>query len=517
MRCMTRKKERRKEGRSSRRATLLCSCAVLTWTVLWLGPAGVAQDLAQFESRLTEFTLANGLKFLVLERHEAPVVTCYTHADVGASDEVTGLTGLAHIFEHMAFKGTRTIGTNDYPAEAKVLAKIDDLFAAIRLEQRKGDQADPNRLAELRREFAQAQQEQEQYLVHDEFDEAFKRAGGVGLNASTGADYTAYFVSLPSNKLELWMLLESERFRDPVLHEFYKEKDVVMEERRLRTESQPIGKLLEDFLATAYKAHPYGQPVIGHMSDVQALSRAQAEEFFRKHYIPSNLTVAIVGDVDPQNARQLAEKYFGRIPSGPKPDLLPTVEPPQWGPRRVTVQDPSQPFVLIGYHKPGINHPDDAVFDALTDIMGVGRTSRLYRSLVRDKQIAMQTSGFPGLPGVKYPGLFLFYAMPAQGHTNDECEEALYAEIDRLKNELVSEQELNKAKTRARAGLVRELDSNLGLARELTYYEVLTGNWRNLFRQLERIDQVTAEDIQRVARTYFTSTNKTVGTITTVN
>lgn len=477
--------------------------------------AGVAQNLAEFESRVTQFTLDNGLRFIVLERHEAPVVTCYTHANVGAVDEVTGMTGLAHLFEHMAFKGTRTVGTKDYEAEARALAKIDEAFEAIKAEKAKPGGGDETRLAQLRRQFQEAQQEAQQYLVHDEFDEILKQAGGVGLNAGTSSDYTVYFVSLPSNKLELWMLLESDRFLNPVLREFYKEKDVVMEERRLRTETQPVGKLLEEFLAVAYKAHPYGAPVIGHMSDIEALTRKEAEAFFRTHYGASNLTIAVVGDVDPARVRALAREYFGRIPYRPAPEPVETVEPPQPGERRVVVEDPAQPFVLIGYHKPSINHEDNAVFDAITDIMGNGRTSRLYRSLVRDQKIAVATSGFQGMPGQKYPGLFLFYAMPARGHTNQECECAIYAEIERLRNEPVTEQELKKAKTRARAALIRQLDSNAGLAEQLTFYEVLTGDWRNLFKQLEQIDRVSAEDIQRVARTYFTTKNRTVGIIET--
>ena len=477
--------------------------------------SGRAQDLAEFESRLTEFTLDNGLEFIVLERHEAPVVACYTHADVGAADEVTGLTGLAHLFEHMAFKGTQTVGTNDYEAEAQAMAKIDEAFAALRTERRKGDKADAQRLAQLQEQLHQAQEATQAYLVHDEFEEVLKRAGGVGLNAGTSSDYTVYFVNLPSNKLELWMLMESDRFLNPVLREFYKEKNVVMEERRLRTESQPIGKLLEEFLAAAYKAHPYGMPVIGHMSDLEALSRPEAEAFFRTHYVPSNLTMAVVGDVDPARVKALAQEYFGRIPARPDPDPVETVEPEQVGERRVIVEDPAQPFVLIGYHKPSINHPDNAVFDAITDIVGMGRTSRLYKRLVKEKRIAMYASGFQGMPGSKYPGLFLFYAVPARGHTNEECEEAIYAEIERLKDELVDAQDLEKAKTRARAGVIRQLDSNSGLAGQLTFYEVMTGDWRNLFKQLDQIEAVTAEDIQRVARAYFTTKNKTVGIIQT--
>ena len=490
--------------------------ALLLFVMAVVGPKSAeAQDLAEFEKRMTEFTLDNGLKFLVLERHEAPVVSFHIYADVGAVDEVKGITGLAHLFEHMAFKGTKTVGTKDYEAEAKAMAKMDELFLAIKAERRKGDRANKSRLEELQKQFKQAQEQAQQYLVHDEFEEAFDREGGSGFNAGTGQDVTQYIISLPSNKIELWMSMESDRFLNPVLREFYKERDVVMEERRLRTESQPVGRLLEEFLAVAYKAHPYGEPIVGHMSDLETLTRSEAEEFFKKYYLPSNLTVAIVGDVNPQEIRELAQRYFDRIPSGPKPDPVETVEPPQLGQRRVTMQDPAQPFVLIGYHKPNINHPDNAVFDAITDIVGVGRTSRLYKSLVKEKKIAVAASGFPGMPGDKYPSLFLFYAVPARGRTNQECEDAIYAEIDKLKTEPVSPEELAKAKTRSRASLIRQLASNSGLAAQLTFYEVVTGDWRNLFKQLDEIDKVTAEDIQQVAKKYFTTKNQTVGIIET--
>ena len=474
-----------------------------------------AQDLLKFEKRMTEFTLDNGMKFLVLERHEAPVVSFHTYADVGAVDEVKGITGMAHLFEHMAFKGTRAIGTTDYKLEAKAFAQADQAFEAMKIERRKGDRADKGKLDELQKQLKEAQEENQKYLVHDEFEEAFVREGGAGFNAYTSQDATQYIVSLPSNKAELWMSMESDRFGNPVLREFYKEKDVVMEERRLSTESQPVGRLLEEFLAIAYKAHPYGEPIVGHMSDLETLTRSEAEMFFKKYYLPSNLTVAIVGDVNPQQIKELAERYFSQIPSGPKPDPVETVEPPQLGQRRVIVQDPAQPFVLIGYHKPNINHSDNAVFDAITEIAGVGRTSRLYKSLVKEKKVAVAASGFPGMPGNKYPALFLFYAVPARDHTNQECEEAIYTEIDKLKNEPVLPEELAKAKTRTRASLIRQLDSNSGLASQLTFYDVITGDWRNLFKQLDDIDKVTAGDIQRVAKQYFTTKNQTVGIIDT--
>ncbi|HCO94512.1 MAG TPA: peptidase M16 [Phycisphaerales bacterium] len=489
----------------------LLFCAV---TAVFPKPA-TAQDLAAFEKRMTEFTLDNGLKFLVLERHEAPVVSFHTYADVGAVDEVRGITGLAHLFEHMAFKGTKTIGTRNYQAETEAMAKIDEAFLALKAERRKGDRADKARLQQLQNRFKEAQQDAQQHLVHDEYEEVFSREGSAGFNAYTSQDATQYIVSLPSNKVELWMMMESDRFANVVLREFYKEKDVVMEERRLGVESRPVGRLLEEFMGIAYKAHPYGDEIVGHMSDLQTITRAEAEDFFRKYYAPSNLTIAIVGDVNPDHVRKLAQKYFGPVPIGPKPDPVETVEPPQLGQRRVVVEDPAQPFVLIGYHKPSIHHPDDAVFDAITDIVGMGRTSRLYKSLVKEKQIAVYASGFQGMPGYKYPSLFLFYFVPARGRTNQECEEAIDSEIERLKNELVTPEELDKAKTRARAGLVRQLASNSGLAAQLTFYQVVTGDWRDLFRQLDKIDRVTTEDIQRVAKEYFITRNRTVGIIET--
>ncbi len=269
--------------------------ALISLVLLIVGSAALGQDLASFEKRLTKFTLDNGLTFLVLERHEAPVVSFHTYADVGAVDEVKGITGTAHLFEHMAFKGTRTTGTKDYQAEAAALNKLDELFAAIRKERRNGGQANPETLKKLQEQFDQAGAEAQKYIVHDEYEESLTQQGAEGFNAYTSEDATQYIVSLPSNKLELWLMLEADRFANPVLREFYKEKDVVMEERRMM-ENQPTGRLYEEFQGIAYLAHPYGEGVIGHMSDLQNLSRPEAEAFFKAHYSPSNLTIAIVGE-----------------------------------------------------------------------------------------------------------------------------------------------------------------------------------------------------------------------------
>jgi predicted Zn-dependent peptidase len=472
-----------------------------------------AQDeFRDIQSRVTQFTLDNGMKFLVLERHQAPVASFLTYADVGATQEVKGITGLAHIFEHIAFKGTRVVGTKDYAQERPLLEKVEKAYYALRDERRKGEKADPNKLKQLEQDFKDAQEQAGKFIVKEEFGEAIERAGGRGLNAGTGEDSTIYFFSLPSNEMELWFFLESERFRDPVLREFYKERDVVMEERRLM-ESQPIGRLVEEFQSVAYKAHPYGEGVIGHMSDLQNITRADAEAFFKKYYIPSNLVSVVVGDVDPKRVRELAEIYFDRLPSSPKPEPLRTVEPPQQGERRVSLTLQSQRIIVVGYHKPDINHPDNAVYDAIGSLLSQGRSSRLYRSLVRDKKVATQAGGFPGFPGQKYPGLFLFFAFTAPGHNNDEVEKAFEEEINRLKTQPVSREELDGVKRRARANLLRQLGDNFSLAMQLSNYQVLTGDWRNLFKQLDKINAVTPQDIQRVAKDTFTRDNKTVGTI----
>jgi predicted Zn-dependent peptidase len=351
--------------------------------------------------------------------------------------------------------------------------------------------------------------------VANEFGEIIDREGGVGLNASTGADRTDYFYSLPANKVELWAYLESERFLDPVLREFYKERDVVMEERRMRYESQPIGRMIEQFISTAFIAHPYGSLGIGHMSDLQSFTREDAKEFYDTYYTPSNMIIAIVGAVEAGEIIPILDKYFGRLPAGEPTPPLRTVEPEQIGERLVRIPDPAQPFYAEGYHRPAVTHPDNDAYDALADVLSSGRTSRLYRSLVRDKQIAAQAAAFNGFPGDKYPNLMIFFAVPTPGHSNEEVQQAIRDEIELIKTEPISDEELAKVKTRAKAGLVRGLQSNMGIARQLAYYQAIFGDWRELFRRVDRIEALTKEDVQRVAGQTLEETNRTVGILYT--
>ena len=466
--------------------------------------------LKQIKKNLTTFTLDNGLKFLVLERHDAPVVSFLTYADVGGVNEPDGQTGVAHYLEHLAFKGTQHIGGNDYPAEAKVLKQQDKLFDQLQKAQSSGNEAE---VARLEQQFAALSKQAETFVIPNQMGQIVNQAGGVGLNATTSADATQYFFSFPSNKLELWMSLESDRFLEPVFREFFKEKEVILEERRMRTDNSPIGKMVEMFLDTAFEEHPYRRPVIGYARDLRAATRQNIQDFFEDYYGPNNLTIGIVGDVDPKEVKQLAKTYFGRYPKHPGVPQLTAVEPPQTQTKEVELEWPSQPWYLEGYHRPEANHPDDVVYQLIASILSDGRTSRLYKSLVESQQVALNAQGFNGFPGDKYPNLMLFYALTAPGRNLDEVEQSLRNEIEKLKTEPVSELELARVKTQARAGLLRSLDSNSGLARLLIQYDVKTGNWKNLFREIDRLNDVTAEDIQRVAQQTFTPENRTIGRI----
>jgi predicted Zn-dependent peptidase len=483
--------------------------------LLTLSTFAVCQDLASFEKHITVKKLDNGLTVIICERPEAPVFSFFTHVDAGSVQDPMGKTGLAHMFEHMAFKGTDKIGTRDYAGEKAALAKVEEAYAAYIAERDRPMGRDEQKLKQLEQtwkdDIAAADKFSASYT--NEFGKIVESQGGEGMNAFTNDDETGYNYSFPVNRLELWAYLESERFLHPVMRQFYKERDVVIEERRMRTDSNPIGRLLEQFTTESFSAHPYHRPTVGWMWDLNSFSATDAQKFFDKYYVPSNMVVAVVGDLKAAEAMPIIEKYFSRLPARPKPDEATTVEPPQRSERSVVLHEQSQPIYLEGYHRPDYRSPDDAVYDAITDLMSNGRTSRLYRALVRDKQIASDSAGFSGLPGNKYPHLFAFYAIPIPGHKPQEMADAIHAEIERLKKEDISDAELRMIKTRAKANLIRSLGSNEGLAFNLGLFQARYDDWRELFRSVERIDKVTKADIRRVANKTFVADNRTVGII----
>ena len=477
--------------------------------------AAFGQDRAAFEKRTTVKKLSNGLTVIICERPEAPVFSFFTHVDAGSVQDPMGKTGLAHMFEHMAFKGTDTIGTRDYADEKVALAKVEQAYAAYLAERDKPVDRDEKKLKQLEQNWKDAIAAADKFSApyNNEFGKIVESEGGEGVNAFTDLDETAYHYSFPVNRLELWAYLESERFLHPVMRQFYKERNVVIEERRMSVDSNPQGRLFEQFTEEAFAAHPYHRPTIGWIADLNSFSATDAQHFFDKYYVPSNMVVTVVGDLNAAEAMPIIEKYFSRLPVRPKPDTATTTEPPQNSERTVVLHEQSQPLYLEAYHRPDYRSPDDQVYDAIADLMSSGRTSRLYRALVRDKQIASDSAGFTGYPGNKYPQLFAFYASPIPGHTPKEIGDAIHVELERLKKEDISDEELKMIKTRAKANLIRSLGSNEGLAFALGLYQSRYDDWRELFGSVDRIEKVTKADIRRVANKTFVPDNRTVGII----
>ncbi len=483
----------------------------IPFAVLLLFPLLLAAQSAQdFEKRITEFTLANGLHFIVFERHEAPVVSFHSYVNAGAVDDPSGETGIAHMFEHMAFKGTETIGTKNYGFERQAMDEVERIYDRYDAERNKGMNGDPKKIADLNQQLKAAMDKANSYVVPNAYPQLIEENGGVGLNAGTSEDSTNYFYNFPRNRLELWFLLESQRFYDPVFREFYKERDVVREERRMRVESSPQGMLAEALLATAFAAHPYRNMPGGWASDIENFRLPEAIAFYKKYYVPSNITIGIAGDVDAKECRRLADKYFSIIPGGPTPSGPRTIEPLQKGEKRVQVESPAQPFMAIAYKRPYQNDKDDPVFDVLGEVLAGERTGLLYTELVRDKKISLGAFAEPSFPGGKYPNLFLFFLVPSRGHSVEENEKACYQIIEHLKTDKVTDETLNRIKTKMRASVIRRLDSNSGMAQELTSYYVNYGDWRKLFTSIDDINKVTAEDVRRVAKQYLIPETRTV-------
>ncbi|MFO0775290.1 MAG: pitrilysin family protein [Nitrospiraceae bacterium] len=487
------------------------------------GGATASADMSALKDRVIEHRLSNGLRLLMVERHHAPVVSINVTFGVGGVNEITGQTGVAHLYEHMAFKGTQLLGTKDYEAERPLLDELDRLNAELEAARRpmaaraeRGETPDATataKVAELEKRFAELQAKAGQYVVENEIPLLYQRHGGVGMNATTGKDVTRYIVSLPSNRLPLWAAIESDRMANTVMREFYKERAVVMEERRLRTDDSPSGLLYEALSAAAFQAHPYQFPTIGWGADIQGLTPAITQQFFQAYYSPNNAVIAMVGDIKPAEVIALVERTFGSIPSAPVPPAVFTEEPPQRGERRVDVGFDAEPMLVIGFRKPGIGHPDDYVFDVIESVLTDGVTSRLHDKLIREQKVAVAVDADTGFPGSRTPTLFTIHAVPRAPHTAAEVEAAVYAELERLKTEPVTEQELDKVRNNLDAGLTRSLRSSSGLAGSLAYYQTVFGDWRYVITGRDRIAAVTAADVQRVAALYLTKQNRTVATL----
>lgn len=458
-------------------------------------------------------TFGNGLQLVVVERHWSPTVSMIVRFKVGGVDEHPGITGSAHLLEHMLFKGTKDIGTTNYEAEVPIMAQIDTiahaLTAAVIKTRTPLYRGDGHEVDSLKTAIAKLQEKQKQYIIKDELWETYLENGGTTLNASTGNDGTQYFVSLPSNRLELWAYMESDRLRGPVLREFYSERDVVYEERRLRTDNNPGGKLWEQLYAAAFEAHPYYWPVLGWASDIETLTREEVSDFFHQYYSPNNVVVTIVGDVKFDDVVQMMEKYFGSIPpSKTPPPPVSTVEPKQTGERRISVEYDAEPEMAIAWHEPAGGGVDKEVFDIAASLLSRGRTSRLYKSLVDEKQLV--TSVWANSDFSRYPDIFAISATPKAPHTYDEVEKAIYDEIDKLKRDGPTDWELQRTRNQIEADFVRGMQSNLGMAFRLSNMQALIGDWSYIQKQKGLLEKVTAADVKRILTNYFMKDNRTV-------
>jgi predicted Zn-dependent peptidase len=502
-----------------RRSHLAC-LPVLILLITACSRLAEAQNVPVEEQRLS-----NGMKLLMVERHNEPTIAAGWVVQVGSANERPGITGIAHLFEHMMFKGTPTIGTTNYERDLEIIAEQERIREEMRREEqlmreayRRGevdDLQDPENLTdrwrELERQFSALIAEQREIMVPNEFDRIYTTEGASGMNAFTSQDMTGYFITVPANKLELWMWMESERILRPVFREFYAEREVVFEERRLRTEATPLGKFEETFNALVWTSHPYSWPVLGWPSDIPAISLAQANEFYATYYSPENITLILVGDFKIDTATALAEAYFGRIPSRTPeiPDVV-TRELPGLAEKRMYAEADANPQVEIVWKTVPFRHTDSYALTVLGQLLST-RTGRLYRGLVLGSEVATDVYAYQ--QPMKWDGLFSAGGEAKDGRAPQEVEQGIYAELERIQKEAVPADELQKVKNHFAAAEYRRLTSNFPILLQLIQHEG-RGDWREINDAGARIQAVTAEDILRVANRYFTRENRAVATYT---
>lgn len=458
---------------------------------------------------VTSFQLDNGMTFVVAERHATPTISLITYVDVGSAQDPPRASGLAHLLEHVAFAGTPTIGTTDYTQERRLLEDVDESFWRLRAARASGS-VSPTELLAIEHEFQSRQAVAGQYIRVGELYKILQEAGGRHINAFTTVDGTTYSVSLLSNALELWFYLESERFLQPVMRGFYSAQQVVLEEMRLHR-CDSLNRVGEELRAVAFDRNPYCRPVAGYREDVENISRDEAEAFFRKHYVPAAVTISIVGDARTDHVRELAIRYFGRIGGRPRSSAFDPCARPVPGEKRVQLEGNGQSAVLTAFYRPPISDPENLIYETITSLLTGGPSSRLNRALVRHGRIAVHVGGAAAAPGQKYHTQIVFWSLVAPGHRPSEVETVINRQLERLKTELIGAAELECVKRRMSTRLIRSFVDNDVLAKKLSVTQALTGDWRNVFRQLERVNAVTAEELRRVSQAAFVPSNRTVG------
>ncbi len=470
---------------------------------------GAIRDAGEYlKKNVVTRKLKNGITVILLNRGYAPVLAFEISFRVGSVDESYRTMGAAHMLEHMLFKGTETIGTRDWAKERPIQGRIEAVGETIdRLKL-----TDPGnaRLPALETELKRLQKEQAALVVSTPYDAMYAESGGVGFNASTSKDKTGYYIELPASKLEMWAKMESERLISPVLREYYLERNNVLQERLMHYDSIGTGLIYEKFMAAALIAHPYRHPIIGWRSNIPFLSIEDIRKFYRDNYVPSRMTITIVGMQDVEQTFGVIEKYFGALENRPDPDPVTVREPEQTGERRFTMNFEANPYLIIGWHKPAFPSRDDLVCEVISEMLTGGKSSRLYRALVLERKLASSISAWNGAPGSRYDNLFTLFAAPRPPHTPEELEKAVYEEMDRFFGD-ASAAELQKVVNGIESGMVFDLETNKGIAGVLSYYQTLYGDWKYAADFLAMIKKVTIKDVKNMKNRYFRESNRTVG------
>lgn len=473
--------------------------------------SGAAFADAPLAERVKEVRLANGMLWLLVQRPEAPIFTGYVRVRVGGADETPGATGLAHLFEHMAFKGTPMLGAKDWPAEQPLLLELQQAGDALARLQRigKAGTAEGKALAER---VAALQKKHGLLFDENALARLYQVNGGVGLNATTDKDMTSYFVSLPKNRLELWLTVEAQRFAAPVLRDFYTERSVVQEERLRSIETNPGGAMYEELMQLAFVSSPYRWPTVGYAPDLAAMTWTGAQQFFDTHYVASNAVGCVVGDVSEADLKVMLERTFGALPLAPRPAEPVFSEPPTRAQRRSALTFDAAPRVMMAFRKPAPPARDDAVFDVLQVLLSEGNTGRLQQRLVFKDRLVQGIGVFTG-PGIRLDNLFIISATPLVGVKTEAVEAAIWDELEKLKNEQASATELQKVRNRVTADFARSIESNAGLANALSRAQTLIGDWRYVIELPKVIEQLDAPEVQAVAKKYFVKENSLIVTL----
>jgi predicted Zn-dependent peptidase len=469
----------------------------------------MADARVRFEDRVVEQTTSNGIKVIVYERHNSPTVGIHMIFRTGSVDDPVGKGGLAHLFEHMMFKGTETIGTRDFKKEQPILLQIDQLHDRLR-----EISSDSTERQKLMGELKTLEAEESELIISNEFQKIYEKEGAVQDNAYTSADVTRYYVDIASQKLELWAILESDRLKHPVFRQFYSEVEVVKEEHRMRLDDDPENALAERLCAEAFTKHPYGRPPLGTVEELDSVTPQDLRRFYDRYYTPDHLIVAIVGDVNPAQVFALIERYFGDWHTNLSALMDPIpVEPVQTTRRTAILHRPGQPQIMIGFHMPTYPDPDYAAYFAFFHLLGNGPRAILYRHLVNDQQLAGQISCVPFYPGERYPSLFVIRATAAPSHSVNELEGAIMTELEHFTRTPLDYAQVHKVQPAIELELSQTLLSNHAMAARLAYYEAVNGTWRSIVAFHEAMAKLTPADLQRVAKHLFLPSNETVVTL----